>query len=301
MSNRLELVANFKVLDQTSDEGKIFIEGYANTATKDRVGDYIPASAWKESTLKSYLEKNPILLFNHKAGDPIGQVTEAYPSENGLYIKAWTYSDRAEFKDAQKVKDGVLRTFSVHFDTDWSNWEYSDALNAFVAKAIDDLYEISIVSIPANADSTFSVAKSLGSEFENFKKSHTKPTQMEILKTIKSLFAKAKSGDLTENEKTELKTLINDPEIKDVVKGLLEEDVVEEVVEPTEAEKALKSEVEKLKNDLAAEKLKHVKSVDTSDNLGEDPNKNKGAMSEREKQLEASAAALRSHKVTAYA
>lgn len=264
MSEGLKIYSSFKAVGETTDDGKIFIEGYANTTTKDRGRDFIYAEAWEKNTLEAFM-KNPILLYMHDSRNAVGQVTELSATEGGLYIKGWCYSDSSLFSEGQKVKDGVLRTLSVHFDTDWRNVEYDEKADTWYIKKIDDLYEISITTVPMNADSTFSVAKSLGQEkFKELKNNHKKEHNMSLLENLKGLFAKKKSGELTEKESQELKDYLNQEEVKSLIKSLTEEaesvtEVAEDVaqeeptseveteveVEETESEKALRVEREK--------------------------------------------------------
>lgn len=291
MSKHLELFGTFKAVNQTEDEGKIFIEGYANTATKDRVGDLIPSSAWTDESIKNFMDRQPVMLFNHSYSDPIGAFSSVERQDKGLYVKGWIYKD---WMHAQKVADGVLRSFSVHFNTDWSNWDWSNEMDCYVCKKIDDIYEISIATIPANADSTFTVAKSLGADdFEKFKKSHTNPkTMKEVIENLKSLFAKKKSGELTEAESKQLQELVD--ENSELLKTLMkseeaeeeeetteeeteeettEETEEEEAPEETEAEKTLKAENARLQKQVEdLKKLKTAKSKQPESSKTEDPN-----------------------------
>jgi Escherichia/Staphylococcus phage prohead protease len=318
-NNQLHLNATLKMV--SDDESKIFIEGLANTPSKDRQHDVIPSSAWADTTLKDFIDKNAMMLWMHDSKQPIGQWSEAKATDEGLYVKGWIYKS---WEHSQKVVDGVVKTLSVHFNTDWDNWEYNSNMDAFVAKKIDDLFEISIVSVPADSNAIFSVSKSLGDDFNKFKKSHQKNTTMTIkesLLSLKSFFIKAKDGDLTDNEKAELKSLLNDKDVQPIVKGMLEEveeevveetteeveetteETTEEVVEETEAEKSAK-EIETLKADNAALKAKvdkkGAKPVDTK--KGNDPaiSANGSGLTEREKQMQESADALKNNGQRSY-
>lgn len=307
-----ELAANIKVLSDTSEDGKIFIEGYANTATKDRVGDLIPSSAWTDEAIKNFMDRQPVMLFNHSYSAPIGSFSTIERHEKGLYVKGWIYDN---WEHSQKVIDGVLRSFSVHFNTDWSNWEWSNEMDCFICKKIDDIYEISIATIPANADSTFTVAKSLGEDFAEFKKSHT---PMNLFESLKSLLSKKKDGTLTESEAKQLEEIVN--ENSELLKSLMkteeaveeetteeeeatekatEEDQEVEETEESETEKSLKAELENIKKELAEEKARNAKPK-TATAKSPDPRKETGALSDSEKALEDSANALRNHSKSVY-
>lgn len=142
----------------------IFIEGYASTTDVDRAGDVVPKDVW-EKGLENYL-KNPIILSQHDHDDPIGRMVEHKISSKGLWIKA-RISAAAEVFNL--IKDGVLTAFSIGFMI--KDAEYNSAANVFVVKELE-LTEISVVSVPCNQNTVFSIAKAFGDEAEyaEFKK-----------------------------------------------------------------------------------------------------------------------------------
>lgn len=141
----------------------IFIEGYASTNDTDRAGDVIPASVWEEGIV-NYL-KNPIVLAQHDHDDPIGRVVEHKIKDSGLWIKA-RISAAAEIFNL--VKDGVVTAFSVGFRI--LDAEYNAAAEVFIVKKLE-LIEISVVSVPCNQNTLFSLAKSFenAAEYKEFK------------------------------------------------------------------------------------------------------------------------------------
>lgn len=178
-------------------EGGLKIRGYANTVTKDRVGDVIPKSAWEsKGALENYL-KNPIILAFHDHTQPIGKMTGYTITELGLEIEAFISS--ADKRVHQLVQEGVLSTFSVGFSI--KDAEYIKASDTYLIKEVE-LHEVSVVSVPCNQDSTFSVAKSMnGAQFKDFEKQfevEEKPkpeeTFLEQLAKAFPQFAKEPSG-----------------------------------------------------------------------------------------------------------
>jgi HK97 family phage prohead protease/HK97 family phage major capsid protein len=143
----------------------IFIEGYANTTSVDRSGDVIPKTAW-ETGMANYL-KNPIILSQHDYDEPIGKMVDYKIDSKGLWVKA-RISAAAE-DTFNLIKDGILSTFSVGFLI--KDATYDAVTDLFVIKELE-LLEISVVSIPCNQDSTFSLSKDFGSsdEYKEFKK-----------------------------------------------------------------------------------------------------------------------------------
>lgn len=153
-----------KELPTTEEQiDSIYIEGYASTADIDRHGDVIPPSVW-EAGLENYL-KNPVILAYHDHDDPCGRMTEHRVDEKGLWIKA-RISAAAEVFNL--VKDGVVTAFSVGFRI--KDAEYNSAAEVFMVKELE-LHEISVVAVPANQNTLFSLSKSFETdeEYKSFK------------------------------------------------------------------------------------------------------------------------------------
>lgn len=168
MDKQIKFYSQFEVKQLTdSMDEPVIITGYANTVSKDRYGDVIPSYAWDEAALLNY-KKNPIILAYHNHSNPIGVATDLVVDEKGLKITAKI--SKAAKEVYQLIKDGVLRSFSIGFLVKDAN--YDQVTDIFVIKALE-LLEISVVSVPANQDSIFDLAKSFSNEEEylNFKKS----------------------------------------------------------------------------------------------------------------------------------
>lgn len=141
----------------------IFIEGYASTNDTDRAGDVVPTKVW-EAGIENYL-KNPIILAQHDYDDPIGRMVEHKVDSKGLWIKA-RISAAAEVFNL--IKDGVLTAFSIGFRV--LDAEYNSAADVFVIKELE-LVEISVVSVPCNQNTLFSLSKAFDNagEYSKFK------------------------------------------------------------------------------------------------------------------------------------
>ena len=141
----------------------IYIEGYASTQDTDRVGDVIPPKVWAAG-MANYL-KNPIILAYHDHDDPVGRMIEHRIDNNGLWIKA-RISAAAEIFSL--VKDGVLTAFSVGFRL--KDAAYDSNTDQLVVKDLE-LIEISVVSVPANQNTLFSLSKAFDNadEYKQFK------------------------------------------------------------------------------------------------------------------------------------
>ena len=153
-------------------EDSLYIEGYANTTEKDRMGDVIPSYVWMKG-MENYI-KNPIVLAYHNYEKPIGRTEDYSVDSKGLFIRARI--SKAAGDVYHLIKDGVLAAFSVGFIV--KDAEYNVDADIFVIKDVD-LLEISVVPVPANQDSTFSLAKSFDSEdeFEKYKRTFAQPAE----------------------------------------------------------------------------------------------------------------------------
>lgn len=153
MKKTLYLSSKFKK-SLNEDKDVLTISGFANTTNKDRVGDVIVREAWFNG-MDNYL-KNPILLAQHRYDAPIGSMVDYEISNKGLHIEGEIHKDLnpGVFK---AVELGILKAFSVGFSV--KDADYDSTTDIFKIKELD-LLEISVVSIPANQDSLFSVSKS---------------------------------------------------------------------------------------------------------------------------------------------
>ena len=153
------ITSTFKSYDEEEDDGSIKIRGYASTNDTDRSGDIVESSAWQKSGGLDNYKNNPILLFNHNYDTPIGKTTSLAITEKGLQIEGKISKSAGHI--AEMVKEGILSAFSVGFrvkDADWI-----DETEGYRIKDAE-LFEVSVVSVPANQGAIFSVTKSFDSE-----------------------------------------------------------------------------------------------------------------------------------------
>lgn len=191
-----------KELPQAGDTvDSIFIEGYASTNDVDRSGDVVSASVWEEG-IQDYL-KNPVILAYHDHDEPAGRMVEHKIDDKGLWIKA-RISAAAEIFSL--VKDGVLTAFSIGFRI--VDAEYNAAAEVFIIKKVK-LMEISVVSVPCNQNTLFSLSKAFdnATEFQSFK-SQFAP---------KSESAKGLESSTDANSKSQKEVKMTPEEIKQMV------------------------------------------------------------------------------------
>jgi HK97 family phage prohead protease len=143
--------------------GAVTIEGYANKFEVDSYKERMDPS----TIIMERYKQNPILLFNHDTNYPIGKVLAVESRKDGVYCKASISKGNDPKLNfiRELVLDGTLKTFSVRFDIQNEKSIIDDPEHQGVKLIKNwELQEISIVSIPAQPASTFSLvgAKSLG-------------------------------------------------------------------------------------------------------------------------------------------
>lgn len=136
-----------------SDESRT-ITGWATTPQPDRVGDVVEPMGVKF--------KNPlVLLWQHDHDKPIGTVEFGAPTAKGVPFTATvaTVDEPGTLKNRvdeawQSVKAGLIRAVSIGFrslDSEPINGTYG------IRYKSTEVYELSLVSVPANAGAVFNI------------------------------------------------------------------------------------------------------------------------------------------------
>lgn len=266
-----------KSVKTTKDENwveAVEIEWYASTKDKDRVGDIVVPEAFK-SALEWYM-MNPIVLLQHKADKPIGVVEEANIDDNWLYIKA-KITENTDWVMNQ-IKNGVLRAFSIwyrvkDYDTDakeLADWSF-DFTN--IIKDLE-LFEISVVSIPANP---FALSKSIESLLEVKDVEEAVEDEVQEEAEEKSEEVEQEESEAVE-EKEEVDEELSDEEEKeaeevfewseekdwdDVVESKEDEAVEQTEIEETEVEEVSENDSESESNDEVVDETSNDEVVET--------------------------------------
>ena len=144
--------------EKKSTSKGLIIEGFGNANVHDRMDERIEPKGWQIDNYK----KNPVILFDHGhdmafGSMPIGKAISAEPQDGGLYIKAKVSESKTEKITAVRdlIEEGILKTFSVGFRP-IGEPEKSDG--GIVIKSAE-LIECSVVPVPMNQDSVFSVSQ----------------------------------------------------------------------------------------------------------------------------------------------
>lgn len=148
-----------KIEIKSVDEGQRVIKGVATTPSVDRVGDIIDPLGVKFT--------NPMpFLWMHDHQTPVGAVTFDKPTKNGITFEAqFVHPDTVEsatLKDRlqlawDSVKTGLVRAVSIGFRP--LEWAFLDG--GGIRYDESEVYELSGVTVPANADALIAGVKSL--------------------------------------------------------------------------------------------------------------------------------------------
>jgi hypothetical protein len=143
-----------------SDSGEF--EGYGSVfGVKDSYSDIIVPGAFQKS-LAAWQEKGrmPALLWQHNMSEPIGIYTEMREDETGLYLKGRLLIDDDPLakRAHAHMKAGSLSGLSIGYVL--NDYDYDNQKDAFILKDID-LWEVSLVTFPANDEARISNVKSL--------------------------------------------------------------------------------------------------------------------------------------------
>jgi HK97 family phage prohead protease len=151
-------------LKATDDKGTF--EGYGSVfGNIDAYKEIVEPGAFRESLETLGL---PSMLWQHNPDQPIGVYTEVREDETGLFVKGQINLDVQSGKEGYSLlKQGALRGLSIGFRT--RKREYDEDQNVVRLKQVD-LYEVSLVTFPANRLATVDKVKSLPDNERDFEK-----------------------------------------------------------------------------------------------------------------------------------
>lgn len=137
------------------------LRGVATTPTPDRLGDIV------EPLGVNF--KNPLpLLWQHRSSEPVGTVKFSKPTKDGIEFEASlpVVEDAGRLKERideawQSVKIGLVRGVSIGFRA----IEYAFMDDGGIRFVKSEVFELSLVTIPANAEATIQAIKSIDRKF----------------------------------------------------------------------------------------------------------------------------------------
>ena len=138
---------------KAAKEDDRIIEFIATSEIRDRDHDLIKI---KGINTKNY-KNNAVVLWGHSSRElPIGKTVKLTKSKDVLKAKIqFAKADENPFADQvyRLVKAGYINSVSIGFMPDYKQLEYDEKTNTRIYNKID-LYEISVVNVPANPMAT---------------------------------------------------------------------------------------------------------------------------------------------------
>lgn len=147
----MRFIAPLEIKTLNSDEGDRTFSGYGSTfGNTDRVGDVVRQGAFHKSLEDHKSEGTmPSLLLHHDLNRPIGVWTEMSEDAKGLYVAGRLTKGVRDADEAYNLlKDGALHSMSIGYrvvDEEYDRKTGVNYLNEI------KLHEVSLVTIPANA------------------------------------------------------------------------------------------------------------------------------------------------------
>lgn len=154
----------YKTIEMKADESGI-IEGYFSTYDKepDSYGDIIEPGAFTETIKKREETGHPFpLCFNHDFSAVIGAVDSVKDTEKGPYIKAH-FLDTQQAQDVRKMLlSGAIYQFSFAYEVLERRNPTKEEEKAGIFNVLQKLevFEISVVTVPANQNAVATEVKS---------------------------------------------------------------------------------------------------------------------------------------------
>jgi uncharacterized protein len=129
------------------------IEGYGSVfGVTDSYDDVVAPGAFAASLADHKAAGTlPAMLWQHEADEPIGVWTEMVEDAKGLRVKGQIATQTTKGKDAHALlKMGAINGLSIGFVS--KDWNYNNETDIRTLNAVD-LWEVSLVTFPANAAS----------------------------------------------------------------------------------------------------------------------------------------------------
>jgi len=148
-------LAALEVRASEEEDGIGKIEGYGSVfGVRDSYGDVVAKGAFQE-TLKS--GRKVKMLWQHRADMPIGVWDEMEEDKKGLVARGRINLKTTMGRDAyESVKMGSIEGLSIGFKT--VEEDYDEDKNQRTLKSVE-LWELSLVTFPANPDSNLTSVK----------------------------------------------------------------------------------------------------------------------------------------------
>lgn len=140
-------------LKATDEDGTRTVEGFGSVFNNvDSYGDIVMPGAFA----KSIATRTPAMLWQHRSDMPIGVWDEMEETKRGLRVKGRIFETAAGNDAYTLAKGGALSGLSIGYST--RNYEIDEKKK--VRKLIElELFEVSLVTFPANEKATITQVK----------------------------------------------------------------------------------------------------------------------------------------------
>lgn len=229
----------FKSFEMKANENGM-IAGYFSTydIEPDSYGDIVEKGAFTKTIAKRAESGHPFpLCFNHDFSAVIGSVKTIEDTEKGPYIEA-EFLDTQLAQDVRKMlQSGAIYQFSFAYDVLNSRKPTEDESAKGITNVLTelDVFEISVVTVPANQNAVATEVKA--------GRRNRKADELIIRECIKSLESLLDDGaDDTENE--EVKSEEIEPEVNEASEEPMESENSKKAAELLEKIKIIKGDCE---------------------------------------------------------
>ncbi|WP_303674798.1 HK97 family phage prohead protease [Vampirovibrio chlorellavorus] len=155
--DKLFLEVPFEIKAINDEDGTF--EGYGSIfGNIDADGDVIEPGAFGKSLMNHKTSNTqPALLWMHDPYNPVGRYLEVREDSRGLYVKGQLILESSQGRDAYALlKGGAINGLSIGYVP--KEWEFDRAQKARKLKEVD-LWEVSLVTFPANSMARVMVVK----------------------------------------------------------------------------------------------------------------------------------------------
>lgn len=257
---------------KSQEDWTLFIEWYGSTPDLDSHNDVVLASAFKGKTSLKRFHENPLILRGHDDSKVIGAMVEDRVDSGGWWVKAHLKYD---IDDTFKmIQDWVVKWYSIGFipkayeffhidgrSLDEISESERETINIWtdIKRVITDLeiYELSVVSLPANPKTLFTLSKAVKSYFTELLPNDMKITKEAMLEARRKALGIDVSGLENASEKA-LDTVVEtqQEEVTEEKEAVVEVETVKDEVEIKSEEVPDEEEVEETEEENEEEEVK---------------------------------------------
>lgn len=141
------------------DDGRMKVRTLISTPNLDLHGHIVKPEAFRNTIAPGGIfHERPLMLAFHSWEKPIGLWPEQQITEEGLWLGGWITKSTAAGREMQElVMEGIVNGSSIGWFP--KKTSFNDEIEAMVIEELD-LFEGSLVPLPANLDTFIEVAKS---------------------------------------------------------------------------------------------------------------------------------------------